>query len=177
MQHAGGDRLSLIAAARAGDPAALARLLAQSRIDAKRYARSHCHFHDLEDAVQEALIAIVNRLSQLKSLEAFPGWLAVTVKRECHRLHWQQQRRTPTSATGELDEVPHSMSAEIKIDLLAALESLPPHYLEVILLRDFEERSIKEIAQEINEPVPTIKSRLHRARVMLREYLSTEEQP
>lgn len=177
MQQVHGDRSSLIEAARAGDAAALAALLAQSRLDAKRYARTHCHFSDLEDAVQEALMAIVNRLGQLKSLDAFPAWLATTVKRECSRLHLQQQRLTPITDTGTQDEMSQTLATELKVDLLAALESLPPHYLEVVLLRDFEERSIKEIAHEVGEPVPTIKSRLHRARTMLREYLSEEDQP
>lgn len=177
MRQVCGDRPSLIEAARAGDAAALAKLLTQSRLDAKRYARAHCHFSDLEDAVQEALMVIVNRLGQLKSLAAFPAWLATTVKRECSRLHLQQQRLTPISDTGTQDEISQPLTTELKVDLLAALESLPPHYLEVVLLRDFEERSIKEIAQEVGEPVPTIKSRLHRARTMLREYLSEEEPP
>lgn len=173
MSYVSLDRSALIEASRAGDAAALARLLAVSRVDAKRYARAHCQFSDLEDAVQEALMTIVNQLGQLKSLEAFPGWLAMTVRRECGRLHKQQLRLTPITDTGSLDEVAHIMTTELKVDLVAALESLPAHYLEVILLRDFEERSVKEIAQEVSETIPTVKSRLHRARTMLREYLST----
>jgi DNA-directed RNA polymerase specialized sigma24 family protein len=51
------------------------------------------------------------------------------------------------------------------------LESLPEHYLPVILLRDFEELTIVEIAERLDENIPSVKSRLHRARTLVREYL------
>ncbi|WP_422596971.1 RNA polymerase sigma factor [Pseudomonas sp.] len=51
------------------------------------------------------------------------------------------------------------------------MESLPAHYLEVVLLRDFEELTISEISERLQEPVGAIKSRLHRARELVREYL------
>ena len=62
----------------------------------------------------------------------------------------------------------------LRLDVAAALESLPAHYLEVILLRDFEELTIAEIAGRLHEPAGAIKSRLHRARALVREYLSHE---
>jgi DNA-directed RNA polymerase specialized sigma24 family protein len=52
-----------------------------------------------------------------------------------------------------------------------ALESLPAHYLEVVLLRDFEELTIAEIAERLDEQPGALKSRLHRARELVREYL------
>jgi len=59
----------------------------------------------------------------------------------------------------------------LRIDLANALESLPAHYLEVVILRDFEECTIMEIAKRLGEPAGAIKSRLHRARTLVREYL------
>jgi len=59
----------------------------------------------------------------------------------------------------------------LRLDLAAALESLPAHYLEVILLRDFEELTIGEMAARLNDTTTAIKSRLHRARELIREYL------
>lgn len=59
----------------------------------------------------------------------------------------------------------------MRIDLANALESLPAHYMEVVLLRDFEELTIAEIAERLGESPPAIKSRLHRARELVREYL------
>lgn len=60
---------------------------------------------------------------------------------------------------------------DLRIDLAAALESLPAHYLEVVLLRDFEDLTISEIAERLDEQSGAIKSRLHRARELVREYM------
>ena len=59
----------------------------------------------------------------------------------------------------------------LKIHLTAALESLPARYLEVVLLRDFEELTIAEIAERLGEQSGAVKSRLHRARELVREYM------
>ncbi len=60
---------------------------------------------------------------------------------------------------------------DLRIDLAAALESLPAHYLEVVMLRAFEELTIAEIAERLGEQPGAIKSRLHRARELVREYM------
>jgi len=60
---------------------------------------------------------------------------------------------------------------ELRMELALALESLPPHYLEMILLRDFEELTIAEICERLGVTVATAKSRLRRARLLVREYL------
>ena len=61
---------------------------------------------------------------------------------------------------------------DLRRDCAAALESLPAHYREVILLRDLEGLSIAELAARLATTPETIKARLHRARVMAREYLA-----
>jgi len=58
-----------------------------------------------------------------------------------------------------------------RIDLVNALESLPAHYLEVVLLRDFEDLTIAEIAERLGGKPSAIKRCLHRARELVREYL------
>ena len=62
-------------------------------------------------------------------------------------------------------------TAGLRVELVNALESLPPDYLQVILLRDFAELSIAEIAAQLDITAAAAKSRLHRARRMAREYL------
>jgi RNA polymerase sigma-70 factor (ECF subfamily) len=53
-----------------------------------------------------------------------------------------------------------------------AIDLLPPHYRAVVALRDIEELSNEETAEILNEPVSSVKSRLHRARMALREQLT-----
>ena len=51
------------------------------------------------------------------------------------------------------------------------INSLPPHYRELVVLRDIEELTIDEIAQTLDASREAVKARLHRARALLREYL------
>ena len=60
---------------------------------------------------------------------------------------------------------------DIRIDLSRAIQSLPEHYREVILLRDIEEMSIDEIAAVLGLTRESVKARIHRARMLIREYL------
>ena len=65
--------------------------------------------------------------------------------------------------------VPQHLSDE---DLLAALETIPVHYREVVLLTDVQEFSYKEVAATLGVPVGTVMSRLSRGRKLLRAGLS-----
>ena len=76
----------LLAAAHAGDAAALDRLLRLARPDVRRYAQQHCLLSDVDDAVQEALLIVSRKLPSLRVLAAFSGWLIRLVQRECRRL-------------------------------------------------------------------------------------------
>lgn len=64
-----------------------------------------------------------------------------------------------------------AVQAERKKLLLQALASLPHEFREIILLRDFEDRSYEEIAELLDLPDGTVRSRLHRARAELRDRL------
>ncbi len=59
----------------------------------------------------------------------------------------------------------------VRIELVQALESMPIHYREIILLRDLEELTIGEMASSLSLSTAAVKSRLHRARLLMREYL------
>ena len=65
----------------------------------------------------------------------------------------------------------HRSTDDLRLDLASALQSLPPQYLQMILLRDFEELSITEIAGQLNITTAAVKSCLHRARTLAREYV------
>ncbi|MBK6320800.1 RNA polymerase sigma factor [Candidatus Aalborgicola defluviihabitans] len=165
------DRNNLILAAQTGDPVAIGRLLAVCQADARRYAHKHCQSSDVDDAVQESLLIIARKVSGLKAAAAFSGWLFTVIKRECRKLERMMFK------TDSLDEdlAEHQLLCksdnDLRIDLAAALESLPAHYLEVVLLRDFEDLTISEIAERLDEQSGAIKSRLHRARELVREYM------
>jgi RNA polymerase sigma-70 factor (ECF subfamily) len=64
------------------------------------------------------------------------------------------------------------LSKEGREVIRAAVERLPQHYRAVLLLRDVEELSSEEVAEILGESVASVKSRLHRARMALREQLT-----
>jgi RNA polymerase sigma factor (sigma-70 family) len=167
----GGDTSNLILAAQTGDPAAITQLLAVCQADARRYARRHCHVSDVDDAVQESLMILARKVKGLKAAAAFSSWLFIVIKRECRRLQRLMLRHEPLDEDVADRQIASRSDASLRIDLANALESLPAHYLEVILLRDFEELTIAEIAERLGQQAGAVKSRLHRARELVREYL------
>src|SRR3546814_465064 len=151
MAHLVGDGNSLIIAAQAGDAAAISRLLAVCQADARRYAYKHCHASDVDDAVQESLLIISRKVSGLKAVAAFTSWMFIVVKRECRRLARLMFKYEPLPDEMAEELLLHRPNDELRIDLVNALESLPANYLEVVLLRDFEELTIAEIAAKLDE--------------------------
>jgi RNA polymerase sigma factor (sigma-70 family) len=166
----------IFAAAQAGDPKALDELLALAHPDIRRYARRQCHASSaLEDVVQEALIVLYRRVGTVRSPAALAAWLIKVVTRLCMLpvlglMKGVEQLRSIDNST-RFAQVP---TDEIRLDLVRAIESLPPAQREVILLRDLQEMTIGEIANALQITRGAAKSRLHRARGMLREFLSEE---
>jgi len=171
MTVSGIERDNLIFAAQTGDPAAIGRLLTVCQSDARRYARRHCQVSDVDDAVQESLLVISRKVHGLKAAAAFTSWLFTVIKRECRKLERAMFRHDPLDEDLAEHQLASKSDNDLRIDLAAALESLPAHYLEVVLLRDFEELTIAEIAERLDEQPGAIKSRLHRARELVREYM------
>jgi len=169
---------ALIEAARQGDQAALDRLLAVSRRDLKRFARRSCATsEDAEDAVQVALWQLHRKLGTLRVIQAFTSWLFRIVERECRRLLRVSSRTRPLDevALAELPlaPVPH----DLRRDLTAAIAALPEIYREVLIRRDIEELTAPETAALMGISVEAVKSRLHRARVTLRENVLSASAP
>ena len=170
------NRLSpdLIAAASDGNPRAITALLASTQSDIRRYARRTCRTSsDVEDAVQETLIILYRRVSALRQTAALSGWLFTIVRRHCLRLAGAMIGAPIDHEAIALDQrLARVPLHDLRIDLAHAIESLPPNYREVVLLRDVEELTINEIAAHLDTTREAIKARLHRGRVLLREYLS-----
>ncbi len=161
----------LIYDAQRGDSEAVRALLGACQADARRYAYKHCHASDIDDAVQESLLLITRKIHALRAAAAFSSWLFIVIKRECRRLSRAMFRQAPLEEDLAEQRLACKSDDDLRLDLAAALESLPHHYLEVVLLRDFEELTIAEIAQRLDQPAGAVKSRLHRARELIREYL------
>lgn len=162
---------ALIEAAREGDESALVRLLESSQPDLRRIAATQCASSaDAEDAVQESMWQVYRRIGALRTVGSYTAWVFSIIRRECQRLMRQMQGHV------ELPDADSAMFAYyatpgLRIDLAAAIQSLPDKYREAIVLRDFEECSITEIAHSLRLTRAAVKSRIHRGREMIREYL------
>lgn len=160
-------------AARLGDREALVLLLASAQPDIRRYARATCRSAvEVDDAAQETMLQLVRHVTAIRSFAALPGWLLTVVRRECLRL----ARRTGLVAEIDEDKLEADLmrrpEAELRLDLAAAFEALPMPYREVAVMRDLREMTIEEIATALNMSRQSVKARLHRARLFLREYLA-----
>jgi len=164
---------NLFEAARLGDAEAIARLLETTQPDIRRYARATCRSSaDAEDATQEALWILFRHVGTIRSLLALSAWLFSVVRRECLRL----ARRAGVVPAVDQGEAEAALllrpEADLRLDVAAAFEALPPHYRDVALMRDVKEMTIDEIAAALGASRQTVKARLHRARALMREYLT-----
>jgi RNA polymerase sigma factor (sigma-70 family) len=159
----------LLVAAQAGDPDAMESLLVVTQPDLRRYALRQCAASSsTDDIVQEAMILVTRHLGALRSLAAYAGWLQRIVYRLCMLPVLQRLGQLPLE-----DDFPAAFrpDPELRAELTRAIESLPGRYREALLLRDFEELTIAEMAVRLGISIEATKSRLHRARSLVREYL------
>lgn len=164
---------TLFAAAQAGDPVALDRVLRDLQPDIRRYARRQCHRTTaIEDVVQEALIVLYRRVGNVRDPAALAGWILRMVTRLCMLpalgLLRGAEELTDRHEAAHFARMPQD---ELRIDLVRGLESLPEIYRQVILLRDMEQMTVGEVADRVGITRDAAKSRIHRARTLLREYL------
>jgi len=164
---------NLFEAARLGDPKAIASLLATAQPDIRRYARATCRSSaDAEDAAQEALWILSRHVGTIRSLLALSAWLFSVVRRECLRLA-RKAGLTPSIDESEAEAALLARpEADLRLDVAAAFEALPLHYRDVALMRDIKEMTIDEIAGVLGASRQAVKARLHRARALMREYLT-----
>lgn len=164
-------------AARAGDAAALGRLLRAHQHGVYRYGLQVCRTtEDAEDALQETLWAATRAITTFRgAASSIASWMFTIIRRECYRL-LDRPGAPLASEPAAPDPIATGMSPD---DLLAerrrselladALGALEPMHREVILLRDIEGLSAPEAAARLGISVQALKSRLHRARVSLRD--------
>lgn len=167
----------LLLAARAGDPHAMHELLASLRVGIRRYATYQCsRATSIDDVVQEALIVINRSISSIENLSSFAAWVAKVVTRLCLLPPLRLLRATDSLLQLERSPQFAARSPEgLRLDVARALESLSETQREVILMRDLEELTIGEMAERLGLTREATKSRLHRARQLVRGYLTTGE--
>ena len=129
-----------------------------------------------EDLVQETLVQAMQSFHRFAPGTNCRAWLLSIL----HHVHLNRQRKLGrVTIDSDLDEriahtvpfvspVPDHLTDE---DMLAALQSLPIHHQQVILLCDIDEMTYKEAATALDVPVGTVMSRLHRGRELLRVQL------
>lgn len=146
---------------------------------------------DAEDAVQQGMMKIFVNLDQLADEDKFPQWALRIVENEA-RMYKRKRRQEMydslddgVSGTEETtDFCPRQFAdwrelpsetleqGEIRAAIRDALNTLPEMYREIFVLRDMQHLNVIETAEILNVSVPTVKTRLHRARLMMREALS-----
>ncbi|HVY90262.1 MAG TPA: RNA polymerase sigma factor [Hyphomonadaceae bacterium] len=141
---------------------------------------------EAEDVVQEAYVRAFSRLDTFRGEASILTWLTrITVNEARGRLRTRRDTVDIGSmnlAAGDprvvafptqSDETPEASAARVQIRHLIeqAVDALPEGFREVFVLRDVEDCSIEETAAALDVRPETVKTRLHRARKMLREAL------
>lgn len=130
---------------------------------------------DAEDAAHEVFIVVFRRLAELERPEAFPAWLYGITRRvvAAHRRRAWFRRWLPGAVPEQISPQPdparRAEQGDVADRVWAALDELPIHHREVIVLCDLEERADSEVAEMLGVPRGTVKSRLRRARLALRQ--------
>ena len=145
---------------------------------------------DAEDVAQEAFVRAFQRLSSFRAESKFSTWLiSITINEARTRL-----RRKALVRMESLDQLPNEdksispallrdwreipseamQRGEVRNLIRLAVEQLPDIYREVFLLRDVEELTISETAEALNISIPSVKVRLHRARMRLQKQLAPQ---
>lgn len=183
----------LVDLAQRGDNDALEALV--SRYEDKVYSLAYRmvgNREDAEDVLQDAFLNVIRSLGKFRKQSSFSTWLyRITANAALTRLRKKSKKE---KSEGEfLDEVyavkrsAHAgerlddwsanparqlLTEESRAMMETAISELPQKYRSVFVLRDVEGLPAAEVAEILDLSVPAVKSRLHRARMFLRNHLS-----
>ena len=146
--------------------------------------------YDAREVMQDALVSIWNKIGSFEGKSAFTSWIyRVTANAGLMALRKKKRHEndvsldvtvsddddTPVPALRLSDQGPLpdkvAMTDELGKQVRAAIDRLPEPYRVVVLLRDVEELPMNEVMDATGLSEPALKSRLHRARLALREAL------
>jgi RNA polymerase sigma-70 factor, ECF subfamily len=122
---------------------------------------------DAEDVLIEALLKAYRHLDQLRESAAFRAWLAQIAKRVC----WQLKERESLLPLLQLSALEDEARQQMKQLRSQAMDALPALYRPVYELCDVEDLRGDEVAQRLGISRAAMKSRLHRARELVRTHL------
>jgi RNA polymerase sigma-70 factor (ECF subfamily) len=140
---------------------------------------------DAEDVLQDTFLRAYRGIKSFKGNSTFSTWVyRITANSALMRL---RKRQLPTVSIDDADEreapiniadwapgpVEQMLNQETQAAMTEAIEALPPEFRQVFVLRDIEELSNAEVAEILDLSVAAVKSRLHRARLKVRNRLAT----
>jgi RNA polymerase sigma-70 factor, ECF subfamily len=182
---------ALVRDAAGGDRNAMERLLMRAQEVAYRFSLLVCgHPDDAEDVMQDALLKTFRYVSRIEQPEAFRTWLYKTVRNAClmkrrrragepsHLVSIEQGDRSKDGKRTPIDLPDNARAADQRLidswlgeRLGKALHRLPPTFRALVVMREMEGLSTREVAGILGISEANVKTRLHRARIMLRRQL------
>ena len=183
---------ALAARAAAGDDGAFEALVVRYQHRVFRLACRLTSETDAPDVVQDTFLQVYRHMSTFRGGAQFSTWL-YRIATNAGLMHRRARARRPAEsldeflprfdADGRLEDTPDALRIACRVDELldrhvlakkaqAAIEGLPDLYREAFVLRDLEELSTADVAQVLGVEPATVRQRVHRARLMVREYLS-----
>ena len=174
----------LLAAARAGDKEALEILLERHQEQVYRFGMKMCRDpEDARDVLQDTLLAMARSVRDFRGASSLSTWLYTIARSFCikkrrrSKFAPEEEHSLDSDVAGEArslaapGESPDEALAgrQVEAALEQAIAALDPMYREVLLLRDVEGLTAPEVAEVLGVSVQAVKSRLHRARLSVRE--------
>lgn len=145
------------------------------------WSRGGAGREDVEDLAQETFVKAWERLDTYDPTRPFKAWIARIAGNTAIDRHRSDSRQPRMS---DLDDVSATISSdapdpaaaviggEERTMLLTRLRELPEHYREVVVLRFVEELSYEEIAETLDLPMGSVKTRIFRGRELLKQRLA-----
>jgi RNA polymerase sigma-70 factor (ECF subfamily) len=180
------------ARAAAGDDGAFEALVVRYQRRVFRLACRLTSETDAPDVVQETFLQVYRNLSTFRGDAQFSTWI-YRIATNAALMHRRARARRPAEpldeflprfdADGRLDGTPDALRIASHIDEIldrrelarkaqTAIDRLPDAYREAYVLRDLEELSTAEVAQVLGVKPDAVRQRVHRARLLVRGYLS-----
>ena len=174
---------ALVGAWRRGDKRAGAALLARHDADVRLFFRNRVRPLDCEDLVQATFLGLIEGLDRFRGEASFRTWLFAIAHNKYQRYlrdRYRYQRRFDYDhevlAEPFLPLIQALVRHEQSAQLLEAVRCLPPDTQMILELYYWQNLKMKEIAGVMAMPVATVKLRIHRGRVQVRDKLCATQE-